>query len=91
MRGDTIKAIMPRERVLLTEEESEEHNRRLGNILSKSKIAAGATTAFAAASIAFPIVLPGAFVAAGETARQTIKMSSEAVKFHRKYRRVDKK
>ena len=87
MRGDIIKAIMPRERRLPTEEERKGYNRRLDNTLSKSKIAAETTVAFAAASIAFPIALPGAVVAAGETARQTIKLSSEVIRFHRKYRR----
>jgi len=78
---------MSAERRLPTEEERKAYNRRLDNIDRKSKIAMQTTVAFAAASIAFPIALPGAVITAGETARQTIKMSSEVINFNRKYRR----
>ena len=82
---------MQSERRLPTEEERNEYNQRLDNTLRKSRIAAETTIAFAAASIAFPPALPGAVVTAGETLRQTIKLSSDAIQFHRKYRRADRK
>jgi len=89
---------MPRERLLPTEEERKEYNRRLDNTFDKVKVAgdkvkvAGAATgAFVAASAVFPPALAGALVTMGETTRQVIKMNLEAIKFYRKYPGLDRK